>query len=158
MSPNWSVNRNMLPCFRTWTLPRSVAFSIGSTRGSKKRTPAARSFGDRGSSVEPPPRSRFAPVRRAPAGPADAASVAVASGSAMRGRGSRAIVTPKVRELVRLVGHDEGVDELVDVAGEDRGQVVDRDPDPVVGHPVLRVVVRPDLLGSIACADHQLAG
>src|SRR2546428_12590829 len=31
---------NRLPCFRTWTEPRSVAFSIRLSRGSKKRTPS----------------------------------------------------------------------------------------------------------------------
>src|SRR4029077_15793212 len=31
---------NRLPCLRTWTEPRSVAFSIRLSRGSKKRTPS----------------------------------------------------------------------------------------------------------------------
>src|SRR5690242_8674595 len=131
MSPNWSVSRNMLPCFRTWTLPRSVAFSMGPTRGSKKRIPS-------------------------PAA-ATAFTGAGASGAVARSWVSRAIVgSADARQPVRLVGHVERVDQLVEVALQDPRQVVDRQPDPVVGDPVLRVVVGPDLLGPISAADHRL--
>src|SRR5262245_14953890 len=136
MSPNWSVNRNMLPCFKTWTLPRSVAFSMGSSRGSKKRTLVPASGADT----------------------ALAGGAASGAGCAMRSWVSRAIVgSAQVRQPIGLIGHDERVDQLVEIALQDPGQVVDGQPDAVVCDPVLRVVVGPDLLRAVAAANHGLA-
>src|SRR6185295_4953908 len=44
-------------------------------------------------------------------------------------------------------------DHVVEVAVEDRGEVVEALLDPVVGDPVLREVVGPDLLAALAAAD-----
>src|SRR4051812_47977598 len=65
--------------------------------------------------------------------------------------------TDRVRqrpEAVRLVGHLQRVDQVVEVAVHDPRQVVDRLPDPVVGHPVLREVVGPDLVRAVTRPDH----
>src|SRR3954466_1947079 len=79
------------------------------------------------------------------------------SGSA-GGAGVWAIVgLREVSEAVRLVRHDERIDERVELALQHARHVVDRGPDPVVGHPVVREVVRPDLLGALSPADHQPA-
>src|SRR6476659_6836949 len=107
MSPNWSVSRNMLPCLRTWTLPRSVAFSMGPTRGSRKRTADAGSL-----------------------------EVTVAGGggaAATRGWVSRAIVgSADVRQPIGLIGHDEGIDQPIEVAVHDPRQGRQVELDPVV--------------------------
>src|SRR3954454_2823565 len=99
MSPNGSVSRYRLPCFRTWTLPRSVAFSIGTTRGSTNATPpsAAFAFDTRGRD------GRGRVVRGASAGFA-----IVSSGD--------------LGEALGLVGHDQGVDQPVDLAIHDSGE------------------------------------
>ena len=61
-------------------------------------------------------------------------------------------------EALGLVGRDQGVDEAVELAVHDPRQVREVDVDPVVGHPVLREVVGPDLVGPVARPDHRLAG
>src|SRR4051812_24291964 len=48
----------------------------------------------------------------------------------------------------------KGSDELVEIALDDLVELVKREPDPVIGDPVLRVVVRPDLLRPLGGADH----
>src|SRR5690349_12052736 len=134
MSPNGSVSKYRLPCFRTWTLPRSVAFSIGTTRGSTNATPPSAGamrprLGRRGEVV----------VGGASAGSAIAVSIVA-------------------RQSGCLVGHHERVDQPVDVAVHhlrQRGQV---ELDPVVRDPVLGEVVGPDLVGAIAATDHRSAG
>src|SRR6188472_3998672 len=122
----------MLPCFRTWTLPRSVAFSIGSRRGSKKRMPS-------GALAE-----------------AEAVGAAVRALDVTRSCVSRAIVvSAEGCQSLCLVGHHERVDELVEVAVHDPRQRRQVELDPMVGEAVLREVVRPDLLGPVARADHR---
>ena len=51
-----------------------------------------------------------------------------------------------------LVGGQRG-DDLVEVAGQDVGQLVDREADAVIGDPVLLEVVGPDLLAAPPAAD-----
>src|SRR3954468_1763432 len=58
-------------------------------------------------------------------------------------------------EAVGLLGHRERIDQRIELPVEHRGEVVDGQADPVVGHPVLGEVVRPDLVGAVAAADHQ---
>src|SRR5690606_28551662 len=60
-------------------------------------------------------------------------------------------------EALGFVLGDERVDHLAEaVAGEHFGQLVQGQPDAVVGHPALREVVGPDALGAVAAADHRL--
>src|SRR2546425_12179349 len=58
-------------------------------------------------------------------------------------------------ETVGLIGHDERIDQPVDVTIHDPWQVRQVEPDPVIGQAVLREVVGPDLLGPVAAADHR---
>src|SRR6185295_20072987 len=121
MSPNGSVSRYRLPCFRTWTLPRSVAFSIGTTRGSTNATPLSAAFARRG---------------RGGATAARGGDGAVVARGASAGF---AIVTSgDLGEAIGLVGHDQGVDQPVDLAVHDAGESGQVEPDPVIGDPVLR--------------------
>jgi len=53
-------------------------------------------------------------------------------------------------QRLRLVVGREGVDQDLDVAVEDAFKVIKRQPDPVVGHPPLREVVRPYPLAPVA--------
>ena len=69
------------------------------------------------------------------------------SGQALSGHGSTL-----VQLAVALVGH-EGVGQLVEVAHQDAVELVQGELDPVIGDPVLLVVVGPDLLRSAAAAD-----
>src|SRR5438876_5369218 len=62
------------------------------------------------------------------------------------------IVSSLTEPLLRF-SEPERVDECVDVAAHDRGQVVRCPPDAMVGHATLRIVVRPDLRRAIAGAD-----
>src|SRR5437868_4199372 len=132
MSPNGSVNRYRFPCLSTWTLPRSVAFSIGSTRGSTNATPPV--LGLRATR-----RGRGLVCRGASAGSAIVVS----------------IVTSKA---LRLIGHDERIDQPIDVPVHHLRQCREIELDPVVRQAVLREVVRPDLVRTIAAADHRPAG
>src|SRR6185436_19291260 len=144
MSPNWSVSRKMLPCLRTWTLPRSVAFSMGPTRGSKKRMLSAGAC--------------WTASRRRALLAAVAAAAAVAS-AATRCCVSRAIVgSGDARQSVGLVRLAERVDQAVEVAVHDPRQRRQVELDPVVGQAVLGEVVGPDLLGSVTGLDHRSAG
>src|SRR5215204_657845 len=75
------------------------------------------------------------------------------------GAGGWAIVgLREVGEAIGLVRHDEGVDERIELAFEDAGDVVDRRADPVVGDPVVGEVVGPDLLRPVPRLDHGPAG
>src|SRR6266550_8248316 len=146
---------NRLPCFRTWTEPRSVAFSIRLSRGSKKRTPSTA--------------AAFAFAEPAPVFNSAAGAGAVGWGVGWGGGDCWGIgeVTAEPAELVgpvaawllraivasgegaealRLIGHDEGVDQPIDVAVHDSWQRRHVEPDPVIGQPVLGEVVGPDLL------------
>ena len=58
-----------------------------------------------------------------------------------------------VGELARPLVGGEGGDDVVEVAGEHVGEAVDREPDAVVGEPVLLEVVGADLLAPPAAAD-----
>src|SRR5436305_5004508 len=107
MSPNGSVNRYRFPCLRTWTLPRSVAFSIGSTRGSTNATPPV--FARRATR-----RGRGFVCRGASAG-------------------SAIVVSIVTREALRLIGHDERIDQPVDVAVHHLRQRREIELDPMVG-------------------------
>ena len=64
--------------------------------------------------------------------------------------------TLRLGELRRLVVGHQRVDHLVEVAREDLGQPVERQPDPVVGQPPLREVVGADALGPVARAHLAL--
>src|SRR5262245_51357485 len=130
MSPKGSVSRYRLPCFRTWTLPRSVAFSIGRTRGSMKVTP---------------PSGAFVRGRRGPAAGGASTVFAIAS-SGDRG------------EPVRLIGHHEGIDQAVDLTIHDSGERRQVEADAMIRDPILREVVRPDLVRAIAGPDHRPTG
>ena len=62
-------------------------------------------------------------------------------------------VTIRGGELARsLVGGERG-DHVVEVAGEDIGEAVDREPDAVIGEPILLEVVGADLLAPAAATD-----
>ena len=78
---------------------------------------------------------------------------AAATGCAIRfpaHRGKRAWpASPRLGQAARLVLLGEGVDDLVEVAGEHLVELVDGQPDAVVGDPVLLVVVGADLLGAL---------
>src|SRR6266566_9749409 len=58
--------------------------------------------------------------------------------------------------FLQIMRH-ERFDEAVNVAVDDRGQIVKRQFDAVVGHTVLRKVVGADALVAFACADLGLA-
>src|SRR5690349_3109501 len=158
MSPNGSVSRNRLPCFRTWTLPRSVACWIGTIRGSTKATPVAGADpSERAPALARPARLAEALAADSwspggsPTGVVSSVSVGVEAASgccAIGSSGDRC-------EPIRLVGHDQRVDQPVDLAIHDPWQGRQVEPDPVVGHPVLGEVVGPDLVGAIARADHR---
>src|SRR5688500_15294619 len=68
-----------------------------------------------------------------------------------------AIGSSEGRQALGLVGHDQGVDEIVDLAGHDARAVVHGLADAVVRDAVLREVVGPHLLAAVAPADHGLA-
>ena len=61
-------------------------------------------------------------------------------------------VKPAAGQAVSFVAGGELVDELVDAAVHDGGQVVDREPDAVVGDAVLGIVVGADLFRALARA------
>jgi len=48
----------------------------------------------------------------------------------------------------------EGTDQLAEIALHDLVELVEGETDPMIGDPVLRVVVRPDLLRAIGDAGH----
>src|SRR5581483_5621470 len=105
------------------------------------------------------PRSRRAASSRQPSEPAwsriqrasrtePSRSASSASSAAdPKPTGSAVIELP-----VPLVGH-EGIGQLVEVAHEDAVELVQRELDPVVGDPVLLVIVGPDLLRTAPAAD-----
>ena len=103
------------------------------------------------------PRSSSA-SRRGVSEPADAQAVGSARGGARCPAGHRACTSgPSLEDgqPFGLVGRDQRIDEAVEVAVEDRRQVVQVHADAVVGDAVLREVVGPDLLRPIARADHR---
>src|SRR5437588_6023986 len=61
-------------------------------------------------------------------------------------------------EVLRTLLLDQGVDETVELPGEDRRKLVERHLDPVVGDAVLLEVVRPDLLRAVDVGDLAAAG
>src|SRR6185369_9186663 len=107
--------------------PRSVALTIGMARGGRKRTWAP-------------------PVPALAAAAAFAAAVAVLGG---------VIVPHEAGQALGLVGHEQRLDELVEVASQHARQVMHGLADAVVRDAVLRVVVRPDLVAPVARADHR---
>src|SRR5690606_18907759 len=68
--------------------------------------------------------------------------------------GGSAGVDPARRELLGLVRRVQRLEQLVHVAVQDRVELVEREPDAVIGQAVLREVVGADALGSIARAHH----
>src|SRR6266550_1610062 len=157
---------NRLPCFKTWTEPRSVAFSIRLSRGSKKRTPStAAPF----AFAEPAPVFNSA----AEAGAVDW-EVGWAGGDCW-GIGEvtaepaelvgpvaawllRAIVASgEGAEALRLIGHYEGVDQSIDVPVHNSWQRRQVESDSMIRHPILGEVVGADLVRTIAGADHRPA-
>src|SRR5215207_11633720 len=60
-------------------------------------------------------------------------------------------------QALGLVGHDQRVDEVIDLADHDVRDVVHGLADAVVRDAVLREVVRPHLVAAVAAADHRLA-
>src|SRR5258706_14129767 len=169
MSPNWSVSMNRLPCLRTWTEPRSVAFSIRLSRGSKKRTPSTTApfvFARAGSVFTPAAEAGtvdwevgwaiwacggIGEVTAEPAEPAEPVGPAAAWLL-------RAIVASgQGAEALRLVGHDEGADQPIDIAVHDPRQRRQIEPDSMVRHSILGDVVGPDLVRAITAADHRPA-
>src|SRR5215207_6095399 len=68
---------------------------------------------------------------------------------------SSRIVTPdssaiEVGELAGALVEQHRFDDEIEIAGEHIGQAVDREPDAVIRHPVLLVVVGADLLAATA--------
>src|SRR3954454_24683452 len=61
-------------------------------------------------------------------------------------------------EAVGLVRGDERVDQSIELAIQDARQIREVRMDAVVGHPILREVVGPDLVRSVAGADQRLPG
>ena len=59
----------------------------------------------------------------------------------------------RLGELARSLVGGEGGDDVVEVAGQHVGEAVHREPDAVIGEPVLLEVVRADLLASSATTD-----
>src|SRR5688500_2378843 len=121
MSPHWSVSRNRLTCLRTWTLPRSVAFSIGVIRGSTKRTPSWL--------------ARSCAVGRAPA------FVSVIVASRERGQPFRLVGhSQRFDELVDVARHDPRQRRQVEIDP----MVGDPVLGEVVGPDLVRAVARAD--------------
>ena len=121
-------------CLRAWTLPRSVAGTIGARSGREVtdgRRPAPRAGR----------RSRRRPARHG-------------AGGLLRRYRAPSPLHERPQPL-RLVGRGQCVDQPVEVALEHTRQVVQVQPDPVIGHAILGVVVGPDLLGPVAAADHD---
>src|SRR5436190_7413089 len=149
ISPKGSVRRYRFPCFRTRTLPRSVAFWIGTDRASTSSTPSpssaadamrlVRRWSDGASTVLP-----------AAVGADGAACSIAAAGWSIGAAGALAACWPggspigvarsesppdaegagasrrcdtftsgDFGETVGLVGHDEGIDQPVDVTVHD---------------------------------------
>src|SRR5690606_37023079 len=57
-------------------------------------------------------------------------------------------------QALRLVRRRDGVDQRIQGAVQDGRQVVQRQANAMVGDPVLREVVGPDLLGALRTANH----
>ena len=55
------------------------------------------------------------------------------------------------------IGVSEGVDDLLDLTLHETVQIVEGEFDPVIGHPVLGVIVGADLFRTITAADLALA-
>jgi hypothetical protein len=63
------------------------------------------------------------------------------------------VSSPGRCHLVSPVGVDQGGDDGVEVPVQHLVQVVGLEADPMVGDPVLRIVVRPDPLGPVNGGD-----
>src|SRR3990172_4645511 len=115
---------------------------------SMPRTFARRTSASRRGVSEPAARSRWMESQRS------ASTVAIAGSAGRAG----SVAVGDVRQPLGLVGRDEGVDEAIQLAVHHPGQARQVEMDAMVGHPVLRKVVGPDLVGSIARPDHRAAG
>ena len=73
------------------------------------------------------------------------------------GPSARGWLSAEVGEAAGLVRLDERLDDAVEVALQETGQVVDRQPDAMVGHPVVGEVVGPDLLRPLTRANLRTA-
>ena len=92
-----------------------------------------------------------------PAGRRPLADRSPASRRAARATSRRVVAHVVVGELAGPLVGGEGGDDVVEVAGEHVGEPVDREPDAVVGEPVLLEVVGADLLAPPAAADLRRA-
>src|SRR4029077_20084033 len=99
--------------------------------------------------------SEPASVRRAAAwlirAPARRSPTLVGSGPVAIGPFTTAGGT-RLRHPLGLVVLDQGLDAPIETTRQQAGEIVHREPDAVVGHPVVRKVVSPDLLGSLAAS------
>src|SRR3989440_302734 len=125
--------------------PRSTTSARRASRAARRpaatRHPPARSRRPRAAA----PRRR----RRAPS----ARSAASRSARPDPSGGSRL----DLLQPLGLLGRRQPVDDLVEIALQDRGQAIQRQPDPVVGHAALAEVVGANPLAPLAGADLRLA-
>src|SRR5205823_12055949 len=63
----------------------------------------------------------------------------------------------RLPQLLRLEVRDQRIDHHIEVPVHDLGKIVHGQADAVVRHAVLGVVVRADLFGAVAAADHSFA-
>src|SRR5438445_13686431 len=124
MSPNGSVRRYRLPCLRTWTLPRSVAFWIGIASGSTNATAA----GSVATTVERA--GPFVGVRCAFLGTSSAGGVDLGAGREGASGRFVIVISGDRGQAIGLVGHDERIDQPIDVAVHHprQGRHVEADP------------------------------
>src|SRR5439155_26690470 len=59
----------------------------------------------------------------------------------------------RLRHALCLVVLDQGLDQPVEIAPQQAGKVVHREPDAVVGHAVIGEVVGPNLLRALSTPD-----
>ena len=62
------------------------------------------------------------------------------------------------RKPLGLIARGEFLNEFVDAAVHDHRQIVDRCAGAMVRDPILRIIVGPDLLGTLAASDLRTAG
>ena len=119
-----------------WTTIRSVTGSSRTASNSSPSSPSATSHSHRASC-----RGRRLGVVSAPE-----------RAHADSGR-SRSRQPSNVGELLRPLVDQQRLDHQIEIAGQHVGESVDREPDAVVGDPVLLEVVGADLLAAAAAAD-----
>src|SRR6266852_525921 len=60
-------------------------------------------------------------------------------------------------KLLSLEVRDGRLDDAIEAAVHDCGQIVNREPDAMISHAVLREVVGADFFGAVAAADHSFS-